>query len=195
MALATFDQIKQFLELKKDSLDDYPNLSVLLNLTQKSFEKYCSREFDIKERTKKFRVSEDDGESIFWLEGTPVISVSSITVTDTSNTITPLTLNDDYFIFDTKIELTSPASKGSIVDIIYTGGIADQDSESTLLSTLPGDLNLAMIQQVSYQYQNRAKLAVTSIALDGNTTTLPGLILLPITRQTLDNYKNWGAGF
>jgi len=190
MALATFDQIKSFLELKKAAITDYPALSIILPLLQGTFEKHCSREFDLKERTKTFRVSDDDGETSFWLEGTPIVSVASVTVDGE-----PLTLTDDYLIFDERIELVSGAVKGSTVIIVYTGGLVDQTDDSSLVATIPADLNLAMIQQASYQYQNRSKLAATSVTLDTNSTKTPGLVLLPYTIQTLDNYRNWGTGF
>ncbi len=190
MALATFDQVKSFLELKKAAITDYPTLSILLPLLQGVFEKNCSREFDLKERTKTFRVSDDDGQSSFWLKATPIVSVSSITVDGDAQTLT-----DDYLIFDEYIELVSDAVKGSTVVIVYIGGLVDQTDDTTLVDTIPADLNLAMIQQVAYQYQNRSKLAATKISLDTNSTTVPGLVLLPYTKQTLEDYYNWGSGF
>lgn len=183
MALATFNQIKNFLELKKSTLDDYPHLSVMLPLLQGTFEKYCSRLFDLKERSKTFHISDVDGQLSFWLEGTPIVSISSITVDGE-----PF---DDYQIFEQNIELLSTAPKGSTVIITYTGGLIDQNDDDSI----PLDLNLATIQQVSYMYQNRSKLGATDISIDTNSTKLPGLVLLPIVTDVLDRYRNFGTGF
>ena len=195
MALATFDQIHDFLELKKSMSEDYPTLTILLSTLQTVFEKYCSREFDLKERTKIFKVSDPDGETSFWLKGTPIVSVTSITVTDTEGDDTLLDLNDDYYSYDERVEFLSAAVRGSTVTIVYVGGLVNQTDDTSFLNTIPTDLNLAMIQQVSYQYQNRSRLAATSVSLDTNSTKTPGLILLPYTTQVLDDYKNWGTGF
>lgn len=195
MALAKFEQIKDFLELKKDLITDYPTLSVLLPAMQKTFESFCNREFDLKERTRTFRITDEDGEYSFWLEGTPIVSITSVQLTDTSNTVTSLELNDDYFFGDQNVQLLANAPKGSIVVIVYEGGLIDQTDESTFLATIPPDLNLACIRQVSFEYQNRSKLAATDIGIENNSLKIPELTLLKYTKETLNNYKNIGTGF
>lgn len=195
MALATFAQIKDFLELKKADITDYPTLGVLLPAMQKTFEKFCVREFDIKERTRTFRITDEDGESSFWLEGTPIISITSIVATDTSNVDTTLELNDDYYFDGQHVQLLAALPEGSIIVIVYEGGLIDQTDETSFLATIPADLNLACIRQVSFEFQNRSKLAATDISLDQNSVKIPELTLLKYSVLTLNGYKNIGTGF
>lgn len=195
MALATFEQIKDFLELKKSAITDYPALGVLLKANQSQFESYTLRLFDLKTHTQTFRVTDPDGESSLWLKGTPIQSITSITVTNTSGDDTSLEVNDDYYFDTQRIELLSAAVQGEVIVVEYTGGLVDQTSETTLLDTLPPDLNIAAIRQISYEFQNRSRLAVESVALDGNVTKYPKYNLLAYVQGTLDDYKNWGTGF
>jgi len=153
---------------------------------QATFENSTSREFDLEERTEKFRVSDSDGENLFWIKATPIESIASVNVNGSGV---------DFLELEGSVELTSPAVKGDLVEVTYTGGLIDQTVESTFLATVPEDLNIAAIRQISFEYQNRDKIAVPSIALDGNTTTIPTLKLLTYTENILKKYKNWGAGF
>jgi hypothetical protein len=193
--LTTFTQIQDFLELKKATAAEYPTLTVLMAAMQQTFESYCSRQFDLKERTETFRVSDPDGETQFWLKGSPISSITSVNVTDSSGTITSLTEGTGYFLYSNRIEFLAEASKGSKVVIVYVGGLIDQTDETSFLETIPADLNLAAIQQISFQYQNRAKLAATSVSLDTNSIKIPALNLLSYTTDILDRYKSYGTGF
>ncbi len=186
MALATFDQVKAFLELKKAAVTDYPSLEVLMDSMQATFETYTSRKFDLEERTATFRVSDPDGEEEFWLEGTPIESVSTVTVNGE---------DASYLLLNESVKLDTTTAQGDVVEIVYTGGLVDQTDEGTLVATIPKDLNMAAIRQISFEYQNRDKIAVTSMALDGNVTAIPTLKLLTYTTNILNGYKNWGTGF
>lgn len=186
MALAKFEQIKDFLELKKAAATDYPTLNILLKAMQSTFETFCSREFDLKERTAVFRVLDEDGEDFFWLKGTPIESVASVTVNGT----------EVGFTFgEADIKLEAAALRHSKVEVTYTGGLIDQTDDTSFLATIPADLNLAAIRQISFEYQNRAKLAATDIRIDTSSAKIPSLELLKYTMNTLNAYKNLGSGF
>lgn len=191
MALATFDQLKGVLDLSKATISDYPYLELLNDSMQSTFESYCVREFDLKERTATFIVSDENGEQDLWLKGLPLSAISAITIDGSGLDID----NDLSFSDDGHILLSTPVERGGKIIVTYTGGIIDQTSESTLLATIPKDINLAAVRQICFEYQNRDKIAVKSISLDGNVTTIPETNLLAYTKRILDNYKNYGAGF
>lgn len=181
MALATFEQLQNFLELNKTkTITDYPTLEILIDSMQSVFESYSSRLFDFQPHTETFRVSDPAGESIFWLKGTPIDSLTSVTLDGES-----LSLTDDLTFSLQDVELNTSAERGSEVQIIYVGG----------LNPIPADIILASIQQIAFQFQNRGHLAVTSLTLNDDSKKLPELDLLTGTKRILDKYRNYGPGF
>lgn len=186
MTLATFAQLADYLDLKKSTIADYPTLGVLTNAMQSIFETYTSRQFDLVERVVVFRVLDEDGEDFFWLKGTPIESVSAVLVDGEPVTFT---------FGEADIKLETAALRHSKVEVTYLGGLIDITDDTTFLATIPPDLNLAAIRQICFEYQNRARLAATTVSLDTNSVKLPSLNLLDYTRLTLDAYKNVGSGF
>jgi len=190
MALTTFDELKSYMELKKASFTDYPTLGILNDSMQSVFEGYCTRLFDSTTHIETFIISDTEGQSSFWIKGTPMTAVSSVTLDGDA-----LVITDDYIFDNESLELVATAEKGSVLVITYAGGLVDQTSDATIESTTPGNLKLAAIRQIAFEFENRANTAASKIDLDGNSKTFPEFNLLPYTIRILDNYKNYGPGF
>jgi len=177
--IVNFTDLANFLNLSKTELSEYPTLGVLLDAVQSHFENHTQRLFDLKTHTQKFRVKAFSS-SKFYVFATPINDVSSVTVNSE-----PV---DTFTILDDCIDLTGLAT-GDKVEIEYIGGIVDVDD---IDNTLPQDLKKAAIYQVAFEYQNRIKIGATTIGLQGDSTTIPEINLLPNVVDILKPYRNEG---
>ena len=185
MAIVTFADIKKFLDLTDSAITDYPGLEGILDSMQPEFEEFCSRLFDIEERTETERVSDID-KVIFPVFGVPIDTVAEVLVNAVA-----LVVSDDFTIFDTYIELEEPLEKGDLLSIRYTGGIIDNTDAPSLLATLPKELNFAAVRQISFEYQNRERIGVTQTTLDDDTQKIPETDLLNYTIRILNQFINY----
>lgn len=176
MFLVTFDQVQKFLGLSKTDIADYPELEVLLDSMEAVFEDYCYRKFEIKERVQKaIFTTEEDKVAIL---ATPIISVASVVV-DGDET--------EYQRSDSVIQLDGIVEAYAEIVVTYTGGLYVD------IASVPKDLNMAAIRQVSFEYQNRENIGVTSQIIDGNTNKVAEVGLLKYTRMVLDRYINYSV--
>lgn len=169
MNVAEFDDLKDLLDLTKASLDDYPALALIIELTQFNFEEYLGRELDYKKRTETFRVVNPT--SMIPLVGLPVKSVSSFTWEE--NAVT------DYNTTDFGLDVGSKVKSGTFV-VVYKGG----------LSTVPGWLRRAGIMQVAYEYQNKDHIGADYVQTEGGSVGRPALQLLPDVKRMLDRHRH-----
>lgn len=183
MSIVIFDDVKEVLDLREATLEDYPKLKGIFDSMQPAFERYCSRLFDIEERTKVV-IADDYNNLKFHLDAFPITDVAEVLID--GDPVTNFNTGRNFILFDSVIDDFSKVS------IRYTGGIVDNTDQSTIDATLPDDLNMAAIRQIAFEFQNIEQIAVKSRTIGDATTTIPETNLLKYTKDLLAPYVNYG---
>ena len=167
--IVKFDDLSSMLDLKKPTIDDYPNLAILSDSVHDALESYVGRTlYTIEKKTESGYLLDDD---FIGLKNIPITSVTSVKVNGT--------LVTDYTIGNYGITLANSAS-GSF-EVVTKGGF----------KTIPGGIYRAELMQIIYEYQNINNLAVKSFGNDGGSTqTNEGFALLKEVKRLLEKYKH-----
>jgi hypothetical protein len=175
--LVSFADLKNLLDLEDAAITDYPALNALRTSVTSAIEEYLGRYLESKARTEAIYLPSIATQMIL-LEAIPVSSVSSLTVTISTDTET-YTENDDFEITGYGVRLVGAVSNAK-VDITYTGGI----------STVPDALARAALIQTAYEFQNKEHIGAESVSNEGGSVSRPALQLLPEVKRMLFRYKH-----
>lgn len=170
--LVSYADLKNLLELDQAAISDYPALNVLRDSVTSAFEVYTGRLFTSEARTKTIYI--DSPTQMLSLEGIPVASVSSLTVT-VSETTETYTEHDDYEIRAYGLKLLSSVQDCTVA-ITYTGG----------LSATTDSLSRAALLQVAYEFQAKDQIGADSVSTEGGTISRPALGLLKEVKRLLN---------
>ena len=149
----------------QDSADDtlWP---ILITSARRMLEKYTMTSFA--EKTLHATWVETPKDNVIELPYGPIISVDKIYRIDEEGTEEELVLNSDYYVMgdqDAIIKITSYWSSGMVhinsIRVEYKAGYGNTATEK-----LPGDLKLAILKQVSTDYELRENI------VQGVTTVL-----------------------
>jgi uncharacterized phiE125 gp8 family phage protein len=142
--------VKSHLYITHTNDDTY--LETLIGKARRMVENYTNRA--IGSQTRLWTADlEWGGEYRF--PGSPVVSVTSVTVKDDINSYEALTVNDDYEIEDAGDKLFRCFTTGRY-KITFTCGFTS--------STLPSDLKQSILCQIAYLYENRGDVQVKGLS-------------------------------
>lgn len=173
--LTSFDSLKKALKLDKNTLQEYPDLSVLKSSVEAAIENFLGRSLESAARTQSVFASKF-GTRMIALDGLPVSSVATITLTDSYGNTQDLTEQQDFRITPYGIKLFSLV-KEIDVSVTYTGGYAE--------GAVPADISRAALLQTIYEYQKSPNLGAETVQTEGGTTTYPELGLLKHVKEIL----------
>jgi len=179
MDLVEFADIKALLSLDGDCFADYPALETIADSVSAAIEVYLGRALELMERTEQFSVP--DPTRLIPLDGLPVASVSSVTLTTNEGSSSTTT---EYAIANFGIQLLSLFS-GGVVTVVYTGG----------LSTVPEWLKRAALMQTAYEFQNKDHIGADYVSIEGGSVGRPALSLLSEVQRMLNPYRHPGIVF
>jgi hypothetical protein len=168
-----FIHVKEWLDLDKDSYEDYPALKRIAETIKPSFENYLGLFLEYDSYTEKLWT---DGSGDVVLRGLPVKKVKSVEVNGKPET--------DYTISQSGIKLKYD-SPGNAIVIKYSGGFDD----------IPADIQRAALLQLVHEYQRHDQVGATAVQNDGGSVSYPQLGLLAEVKRLLQPYKNyayWG---
>lgn len=179
MAYVKFDDLKAMLNLEKDDISEYPQLSIIQGGVESRIESYCKRVFEKDTVTEDFFIDRD---ALLHLERIPVETVSIIKVSRAG-----ITLFEDFawYYLDRKAGVKLQGTyENCDFSVTYTGGFED----------LPPDIYRAMLLQICYEYQRYPNLGATSSRPDvGGSSSYPEYDLLSEVKSLLAKYVHpWG---
>ena len=198
MDMTTIARVKVQIEskgqkIKHDSdVDDL--LSVLIADYSAAFERYLNRQVLTATTTEYFDV--EPGQRIFFLDGYPVGSVTSV-YHDTSRVWPSGEIaTTDYYI-DTTTGYINVDGAGlypgpGVFRVIYSGGMAA--TAAAFIVAFP-DLAAACDVQVAYHYSRSKSLGATSVSgRDGSVTNEGALDFLPTVKRALNGHRRLIVG-
>jgi len=184
--LFTVDEVKPFLDLAGGPQDTTQDelLKILIEGATAWIEKYCAQTFESGGISYSETYDGDNG-TVLYLNHRPVISVSSVVITDSAD-VDDTIPSTDYELYETvgKIVLTEGDSflKGDLnVAISYVAGE----------STLPADVKLAGMKLVRWHYRkwNDDRDGISSVSVGDITTNYESGVPAEIT-QALAPHRN-----
>lgn len=186
MNLATLDNVKIILG---ECTPDYDTeLTLRLNAISVRAKHFCNRDFIQASYTEVHA----GGESRIYPGNPPVISVTEIIWEDFGNFAAGYTIpSDEYFIVNRGWDIASsggpfPGNEHGL-QLEYVGGYTDVELAST---TLPLDLQMAIAQQVTYEFRRRKDTGLTSVSMgNGDIIKVAERDFLPQVRDVLKNYQ------
>jgi len=187
-ALVSYDELARYLDITNDDDNVIDELTALINRISKSMETYCDREFYIQEHTQTYKGT---GTNTLPLRQYPITAVSGVW-SSSSRTWDSDTLvaADDYYNNDDSIvwyESYFPIYSYETIQVIYTAGLF------STTATVPADLKLACMKEVSRAYKHIDDIGVTTRSENGGVDTWGTLLamsqeFLPETAQILNRY-------
>jgi len=182
-ALVSLDDVKRyyFPDMDKSKSQDDDNIEALIDNITDQFETYCGVDsFHDNDYTEYI---DSKNSQYLFVTNTPLNSVASI-YDDSDWTWGENTLidSDDYRIKNGRyLTFKFGFYEGNEnIKITYNGGFA----------TIPGDLKLACIKEVSRAFKNRYDFDLISKSLEDGSINRVDDGLMPSTKQILTKYKN-----
>lgn len=169
--LCSWEELRTALSLEDAAIDDYPDVRDARLRVAFALEAHLGRLFEPKERTESISVGTNSTRMIY-LPGTPVASVSSVTVRTRYETLT--LSEDDYMVVNYGIKLWGFVMNSEIT-VVYTGGLVE----------IPGSFNRASLIQTVYEYQGKENMGATSVSMDGGSVTTPEIQLLKTVKAAV----------
>ena len=181
------------------STKDDAKLELLVASVSQLVKTYCNNTFvDHYSSAKTETFNIDYGESFVQLTESPLVAITSVKERkDATSSYETLTNNTDYYV-DSKTDSVYRLSSGGLetpfksgkgaVQIIYTAGYNGA-------SNLPGDLQLAVIDLITYYHKDEHKARQTiaggSIQNQGSTSQRNNVAFPDHIKRVLDLYKNF----
>ena len=178
---------------------DDTKLELLISSVSQLVKTYCNNTFIDHYSSAKTEVFNIDyGESFVQLTESPIVAITSVKERDDATAAyTTLTNNSDYYV-DSKTDSVYRLSSGGVeksfergkgaVEVIYTAGYDGA-------SNLPGDLQLAVIDLITYYHKDEHKarqtIAGASIQNQSSSSQRNNVAFPDHIKRVLDLYKNF----
>ena len=177
---------------------DDAKLELLISSVSQLVKTYCNNTFVDHYSSAKTEVFDIVyGENFIQLTENPIVAVTSVSERNSpTDSYVALTNNTDYYV-DTKtdsiyrvsgnVDKSFESGRGAVT-VIYTAGYNGA-------SNLPGDLQLAVIDLITYYHKDEHKarqtIAGASIQNQGSTTQRHNVAFPDHIKRVLDLYKNF----
>lgn len=168
LQLVKFSDLSSLLDLKKESLDDYPALKLLISSVYSAIESYTGRWLEAATYTELIQI---DGKLIN-LSALPITSITSVDIDDEEVDVTTIKIG--------KYDIALPLNKSGLAKVVYVGGYEDPTAE----------LTRAALLQIAHEYQRKDQIGATLSTTDGGSVTWPELTLLTEVKRILGPYVN-----
>ena len=170
--------VQDFLKLEKTfNATNYPQLQVIFDLMQGSFETELQRNLDVETYTEDFFVTFET--KMIPLRALPVISITSVTHTVGSTTTTIEAA--DYFIMNYGIEIVPQVNRGKVT-VVYSGGLEADE--------IPSAMQKAALLQIAHENNSKNHVGVEVINSESGSIVVPELQLLKEVRRLLAPHKH-----
>jgi hypothetical protein len=166
LALVKFDELKALLGLDKASLDDYPDLKLIVSSVYAAIESYLGRTLEQDTYTEVVPING----SLIPLMAVPLVSVSAVIMASGFDMTSSSSIRHDG------IELLG-SIKGE-VQVTYVGGLEDA----------PAGIKRAATLQIQHEYQRKDHIGATNVSNEGGSTFWPELGLLKEVKRMLDPF-------
>jgi hypothetical protein len=166
LALVKFDELKALLGLDRDTLDDYPDLKLIVSSVYAAIESYLGRTLEQDTHTEVVPING----CLVPLMAVPVVSITSAT------TAFGMDLTSGASIRHDGIELSGRV-RGEI-QVTYVGGLEE----------VPVGMRRAAILQIQHEYQRKDHVGATNVSNEGGSTFWPELGLLKEVKRMLDPF-------
>ena len=181
------------------STKDDAKLELLISSVSQLVKTYCNNTFvDYYSSAKTETFIIDYGESFVQVTESPIVTITSVKERDdATSSYETLTNNEDYYVDNTTDSIYRLSSGGAeksfksgkgAVQVIYTAGYDGA-------SNLPGDLQLAVIDLITYYHKDEHKarqtIAGASIQNQGSTSQRNNVAFPDHIKRVLDLYKNF----
>jgi hypothetical protein len=195
IALCCIADVKNLLDPKLSG-DQDAILVQLINMFSRMVqgERYLNRKLLLQKYTEVY----DGGSALYFVEAPPIQVDGDFTVTVAEDGsfqgVDPLVLNDHFSVnwengvirARTDWMTDNPAS----VQIIYNGGLVLNNEADPANVVIPDDLRGAAAMQVSFWYQRRRELGISSITTAGGDAVFYAPTqLLPIVTEIIGQYR------
>jgi len=170
-SIVSFADLKAYLNLSKDTIDDYPALAVNVDLVHAALEDYCGRYIGEEEINVEESYHEFDSTKIVNLKHLPITAINSFKVNDVEIDIGSYTVGKYGLV--TRFDISD-----AHVYIDYDGGYED----------IPTALYRAELIQIAYEYQTNDHIGATDVSTDGGSVSTPAIGLLSTVKQLLNPY-------
>lgn len=194
--LITLDEYK--ISEKIESSKEDARLDTIITSVSQLVKTYCNNTFVDHYSSAKTEVFDIVyGENFIQLTENPIVAVASVSERSTpSDSYTGLTVNSDYYV-DTKTDsiyrVSGNADKSfqsgrGAVTVVYTAGYNGA-------SNLPGDIQLAIIDLITYynkdEHKARQTIAGASIQNQSSSSQRNNVAFPDHIKRVLDLYKNF----
>lgn len=178
MQLASLAGTKAFLEIEVSTHDTL--LGTLLTQISKRVETFLNRDLEKLARTAYYNA----GRKMFFLPAYPIDEALTLTVALDGTT---LDKDDDYYVWPDsgciEFYVTPAYTQPKGIVIAWTGGYADY-------STVPADIQMAVIMQTAFVFRRRRDIGLASISMpDGSIGVNAPTELLPEVKRVLKSYR------
>lgn len=180
--LTTLSKAKEYLDIESDDTEFDSLLERLITASSRQIEAYCNRKFEIQSYSETCDGAASD---ILFLDHTPVVSVTSLSIDDES------VAAEDFKVYDDYIRLLSRLfAPGALnVSVTYSAGYFDAQSESP-----PVDLEDACIQLVAFKYNLRGADGFSERRIGQSSESFAGAAIPLSVAIILDKYRRPRVG-
>ena len=180
--LTTVANVKEYLDIEPDDTRFDSLLEKLIAASSRQVEAYCNRTFEIRDLTENYDGSASD---ILFLDNSPIVSVSSLTIDDES--LQP----DEFKVYDDYVRLVSRLfTCGKLnVSIEYAAGHFDAQTDSP-----PADVEDACIQLVAFKFSLRGAEGLAGRRVNQSADTFAGAAIPLSVAIILDKYRKARIG-
>jgi hypothetical protein len=175
--LTTTAHVKEYLDIESGDTAFDSLIERLVTASSRQIEAYCNRRFANEDFTETYDGAASD---ILFLDHTPIVSVSSLSIDDEEVGA------EDYKVYDDYVRLASrlftPGKRN--VSIAYTAGYYDPGTE-----TAPADVEDACIQLVAFKFTVRGADGLSERRVNQNADSFAGAAIPLSVAIILDKYR------
>ena len=163
--------LKPFLDLDSDTIDEVTGLSGIADSAHSAIETYIGRLVSSSLSTRTDTGNEMSKTRFLFLEYFPISSVTSVTIDGTEVD------SSSYVVRPFGIELKTGTTSGVDWTVVYEAGYD---------GTVDPQLIRAELLQVSYEYQSKDNVGASSVSNEGGSVQRPAIGLLSEVKRILD---------
>ena len=173
-SIVSFEDIKSYANLTKDSISDYPAIEVNVDLVHAAIEEYCGRSIAVEDSGLEFSYHEFDRTRHVYLNNLPITAINSFALDGVL--VDPSRYTVGLYGLVCKFDINDQD-----IHIDYDAGYESEDD-------IPRALYRAELIQIVYEYQTNDHIGASAVSTDGGSVSTPELGLLKTVKQLLNPF-------